>query len=205
MNLKIIYGGAFLAVFLLVTGGLMYTNTMFKNIFAFDFSPVHQTDSGVENKTADNLNRKNQDEFGQQSGNQRKDQIIDSLKNITQSAKADTIVQTVVMDSSLIDSLSRLHKLLSEKTNSIVDKQPDVEIKPVVETHTTKPDTNYTTWVKKTAGLFESMDSKKAAKIIQNYSDNVARDIIYLIKKKKAAEILSELSPDFATRITRAQ
>ncbi len=205
MNLKIIYGGTFLAVFLLVTGGLMYTNNVYKNIFAFDFSSVHQADSLTNNKDQNNSDKKNSAGLNEQPGTESKDQIIDSLKNLTQSGKTDTIIQTVVMDSSLIDSLSRLHKLLSEKTNTIVNKQPDVEIKPVVETHNTKPDSNYAVWVKKTAGLYESMDSKKAAKIIQNYSDNVARDIIYLIKKKKAAEILSELSPDFATRITRAQ
>jgi Mg/Co/Ni transporter MgtE len=69
----------------------------------------------------------------------------------------------------------------------------------------TKPDSSYLIWMKQTAKLYESMDPKKAAKIIQSYSDNIARDIIYSMKQKNAAEILSELNPDTANRITRAK
>ena len=62
----------------------------------------------------------------------------------------------------------------------------------------------YNDWIASTVKLYESMDSKQAAKIITNYSDNVARDIIYAMKKKKAAEILSNLNSEQIVKLTRA-
>jgi flagellar motility protein MotE (MotC chaperone) len=73
----------------------------------------------------------------------------------------------------------------------------------IVSNNSTKEDTLYTKWMKSTAKLYENMEPKKAAKIIASYSDNMARDIIYTMKKKKAAEVLAELNPEFASRITR--
>jgi flagellar motility protein MotE (MotC chaperone) len=49
------------------------------------------------------------------------------------------------------------------------------------------------------------MDPKDAAKVIQKYSDNEARELIYKMKKNKAAAILSNLNPDFVNRITKVQ
>jgi hypothetical protein len=202
LNLKIIYGASFLAVFLIVTGSVMYVNTIFKNIFTFDFTAVNQTEVVEAGVPIDENAQLSMKELKSYFDNELKSQILDSLKLLSPSGKTDTIVRSVLMDSTLIDSLTTLHKLLSAKTNSIKNIQPTVDIKPIVEPVNKKPDSSYTAWVIKTAGLYESMDSKKAAKIIQNYSDNVARDIIYIMKKKKAAEILSELKPDFAMRIT---
>jgi len=72
-----------------------------------------------------------------------------------------------------------------------------------ISTNKEEIDSIYNKWMKSTAKLYENMEPKKAAKIISSYSDNMARDIIYTMKKKKAAEILAELSPEFASRITR--
>ena len=58
-------------------------------------------------------------------------------------------------------------------------------------------------WIKQTAKLYESMDPKKAALIIKNYSESTARDIIYRMKKNKAADVLSELDPVTANRIAQ--
>jgi hypothetical protein len=183
----------------------MYVNTIFKNIFAFDFSAVNQSEVVEPEEIVDENAQLSLKELKNYFNNEFKGQILDSLKTFSPGGRTDTIVQSVLMDSTLIDSLSTLHKLLSAKTNSINNNQPTVDIKPIVEPVNKKPDSSYTAWVLKTAGLYESMDSKKAAKIIQNYSDNVARDIIYIMKKKKAAEILSELRPDFAIRITNSK
>jgi flagellar motility protein MotE (MotC chaperone) len=49
------------------------------------------------------------------------------------------------------------------------------------------------------------MDSKIVAKLILNLSDDTARDLIYSMKKRKAAEVLSNLSPEIAIRLTRAR
>ena len=62
-------------------------------------------------------------------------------------------------------------------------------------------DSSYTAWTQRTAKVYEAMDPQRAAKIISNYSDNVARDLIYSMRQKKAAAILSELNPETANRI----
>ena len=49
------------------------------------------------------------------------------------------------------------------------------------------------------------MEPKRAAKVIANYSDNEARELIYAMKQKKAAEILSLLDPVFVNKITSSQ
>ena len=59
-------------------------------------------------------------------------------------------------------------------------------------------------WAKQTAKLYESMEPRKAAKIISSYSDNESREILFRMNKKKAAKILAELNPETARRITRA-
>jgi flagellar motility protein MotE (MotC chaperone) len=74
----------------------------------------------------------------------------------------------------------------------------------VIPASVLKTDTVYTKWTKSTASMLEAMDPRRAAKIIQNYSDNIAKDILYTMKKKKAAQILAELNPELANRITRA-
>jgi len=61
----------------------------------------------------------------------------------------------------------------------------------------------YTEWISKVTSIYAAMEPKKAAKIIQTYSDNVARDILYNMNKKTAAKVVSELSPETANRIFR--
>jgi flagellar motility protein MotE (MotC chaperone) len=43
----------------------------------------------------------------------------------------------------------------------------------------------------------------QAAKVLSQYSDNEARNVIYKMRNKKAAEILSLLNPDYVNRITK--
>ena len=144
--------------------------------------------------------------------------LNDSLK-----AKADSLRA----DSLKADSLKIAHKndtTLSAKegqggANNSKISFPEVKKEQIAEKPAEKPaakeepkqvsaskakaEAEYNDWVKNTAGLYDLMDSKKAAKIIQKLSDNEARDILYAMKKKKAAEILAELSPEVATRFTR--
>ena len=61
----------------------------------------------------------------------------------------------------------------------------------------------YSEWLKKVTAIYESLEPGKAAKIIQTYSDNVARDILYNMRKKNAAKIVAELSPETTNRIFR--
>jgi flagellar motility protein MotE (MotC chaperone) len=91
----------------------------------------------------------------------------------------------------------------------VVDKNPKNEItatqQPNVTPQTTKipQGKEYTDWITKVTSIYSGMEPKKAAKIIQTYSDNVARDILYNMNKKTAAKVVSELSPETANRIFR--
>ncbi|MCB0753009.1 MAG: hypothetical protein KDC52_16170, partial [Ignavibacteriae bacterium] len=68
-----------------------------------------------------------------------------------------------------------------------------------------KEDEKYAEWLKNTIKLYEAMESTKAAQFIKAMPENEARDLIYSMKKKKAAEVLSYLSAETVNRLTRAQ
>jgi flagellar motility protein MotE (MotC chaperone) len=202
---KLIYGGIFLLAFLITTGAVYYLNNNYKNIFQLDFTPLTglETDSvKTVNVTDVEKQQKIPDQITNDSLKLREVQFSDSTVQDTvkplkalvenETPKVDNLEDNITVDNKQVDN----NPIELEK-NKILD---------ALKIDTPLPsDTNYTNWMKKTAGLFESMDAKKAAKIIERYSDNIARDIIYRMKKKKAAEILAELSPDTASRITRMQ
>ncbi|MDP2362959.1 MAG: hypothetical protein Q8M94_04215 [Ignavibacteria bacterium] len=205
MKQGIIYGGAFLFVFVIVTGLIIYLSSTYENIFQLDFAPksvLHLSDS---TKT-------------------------DSLKVVENNQPLPEPDSTIVQDSVLLSSLSSVEikdsthtnqnynenvknqseKLNPKKESKITDAN---NLKSDITTNqpsNTAPETQkevqgngYAEWVKKVTSIYSSMEPKKAAKIIQTYSDNVARDILYNMKKKTAAKVVSELSPETANRIFR--
>ncbi len=66
-------------------------------------------------------------------------------------------------------------------------------------------DSSYAKWKRQTVQLYDAMEAKQIARVLPSFSDDVARDLVYSMKKKKAAEVLSLLSPDVVHRLTRAQ
>jgi len=185
MKVKIIYTILFLLAFIVTTAGIAYVNSQFNNVFQFDFSPPKTdtpADSLKQMVEGDSLgiaplSGKLTENFQQNSGDEINQKLQDSIS-------------TLMME---------LEKFKKEKMN--LEKQTVQKTKQTKSNK--KKNDHYLNWIKKTANLYASMDSKKAAKIIQNYSDNIARDIIYAMKKKKAAEILAEMNPETATRIMR--
>ena len=121
-------------------------------------------------------------------------QLSDSTKtdslNVTEN-KEPIIEQdsTIAQDSILLSSLGGIETNDSVKNNPVT--QNIVQGK------------EYTEWITKVTSIYAAMEPKKAAKIIQTYSDNVARDILYNMSKKTAAKVVSELSPETANRIFR--
>jgi flagellar motility protein MotE (MotC chaperone) len=197
---KLIYGGAFLLIFILVTVGIIYMNSVYRNIFLLDFSQKQEI---TKVQKQDSLKTANV--LKDSSKILQVDNILPDTTLQTDSAK----ISEVQTKDSVIQPPVALKEEKAVVKNEPVTK-PDVAQnqggEPIIEIKTSFQnfsDTNYVKWAKKTSGLFESMDSKKAAKIIEKYSDNIARDIIYGMKKKKAAEILAELNPDTASRIAR--
>lgn len=205
MKQGIIYGGAFLFVFVIVTGLIIYLNSSYENIFQFNFAPKSLIQLSDSTKT-------------------------DSLKVVEKGEQLHQTDSSLVQDSVLLSSLGGI-----EANDSVhIDKIANGDVKnqlenpnnktgnEKVETKNPKTDvtvnqqqnvtseTNkviqgkeYTDWITKVSSIYSAMEPKKAAKIIQTYSDNVARDILYNMNKKTAAKVVSELSPETANRIFR--
>lgn len=185
MKNTIVYSVIFLFAFGLVTGALFYFNGQFNSMFEFDFSPPMPAQTKLKSGVA----------------------LADSLKS--DSTK-------VMSDSSAVHSDSTANHSLPANAVAAVNSaekstsKSKTEVTPITE-NPMVPKTNmrsvvnrdsiYKSWVAETVKLYEVMDSKKAAKVILGYSDNIARDIILKMKKKKAAEILAELKPEVVTRI----
>lgn len=195
MKEKLIYGVIFLFVFVMVSGGIFYLNNTYKNIFAFDFSP----------KNAPDLNKEKKDNLAKQ------DSVKTDSTKIAQAAVKDSSVTVNDSTNTATSTPVQATQQPKQKETEIVKKAAEPAKSPVVQQvpfrlnvddkTKAKKDSIYADWVKQTVKLYESMDSKKAAKVITGYSDNIARDILLKMKKKKAAEILAELKPQDVTRI----
>jgi len=216
----------FVAAFVVVTIIIIFLNSKFNNIFKFDFSAPHAL---VINKK-DSTGVKNQ-ELSKKSEEEKKASELNipgvSTEEVTKGQNnKDSVANVPAKTNNTVEPVknTQKEKQVAEKKVEKKNTTAPVKTPPVVNnvqknTNSSKPirndnivkntpakvDSSYIKWTKNTAAIYETMDSKKAAKIIQNYSDNIARDIIYAMKKKKAAEILAELSPDVANKITKAK
>lgn len=206
MKSKIIYIVSFVAAFILTTLLIVYLNSNYKNIFQLDFSSVPQK---MKNNTANDTSKVTFGQLKDFMQNELKNELLDSLRTMYAGQNHDTVYAARQVDSVLIDSLRILRlalkqkNLVSAKPAKEIKQKPDQQIEKNIAK--AKPDTSYIRWTKETAKLYESMDPQQAAKIIQSYSDNVARDIIYSMRQKSAAQVLSALNPETANRITLAK
>jgi len=193
MKEKIVYGLIFVFLFAVVSAGMIYFNSIYKNIFAFDFTPRAQEHELAEKNLA-------------KADSPKTDPLItDTLKIDSLKSNVDS---TQVKENVSVAQTNIISNTENKKSNQILKEQKKEEVTvqtpyrvPVNDKIKARKDSIYNEWVKQTVKLYESMDSKKAAKVLVNYSDNIARDILLKMKKKKAAEILAELKPDVVTRI----
>ncbi len=179
----------FIVAFVMVTALIAFMNLQYNNIFDFDFTP---TQHAIEIKTEAQI-----EELKATLRPEVEKQIFDSLKVVGFDSLA--IVNTNNKVDQLEDSIAVLQKNISQLTR----KTTTLEATNEKNTKKSNSQKEYQTWIKTTSKLYESMETQKAAKIILKYSDNIAKDILYSMKKKKAAEILAELNPEIANRITR--
>lgn len=197
MKTKIIYAVIFLLVFFAITGVMIYSSSKFYNIFQFDFRVVEQPEVDVDMQDSTQI----AENFPEQKYLlDLKKELIDSLR-VYRSPQYDT-VRVQLGDSSLVDNVKNL---LTEIQKMNTEKQPVASQQVAKTVVVTNKDSVYQKWVKDSVKLYESMDTKKAAKIIEGFSDNIARDIIFSMKKKKAAEIIAEFRPEVANRIISLQ
>lgn len=190
MKNKIIYSTIFLAAFLIVTLVIYLLNEHYTNIFRFDFSARRAVSkiSSVNPKPVRGSGKASAAGLSLSQSLQNK-----SLPEIV--TKYDTVFIASPLNDKLLDSLKMIRKMVE----NIMNKRSVKKVAAGSSLTNKKKDEE---WLSQTAKLFESMDPKKAAKIIQKYSDNESREILYKIKRKQAAAILSELSPDAAKRYT---
>lgn len=205
MKQGIIYGGTFLFAFVIVTGLLIYLNSSFENIFQFNFAPKSLLQLSDSTRT-DSLNvLPTEEPIAESDSTIAQDSILLSSLGGVESFDSMNIDKTDSINVKKQIEIPNIKKgnekvdLKNTKTDLSID-QPQID-KPVTQNITQGKE--YTEWVQKVTSIYAAMEPKKAAKIIQTYSDNVARDILYNMNKKTAAKVVSELSPETANRIFR--
>ncbi len=206
----------FAAAFILVTGGMIFLNSIYSNIFKFDFSTISSKDTVAVSSTVSQndptteinkqLDKKAEPVEAKDSSkiNLAKDSVVSpplKLNAAPQVVPAMNKVNNVPDTKETASKQNKFKQTVEEQTTSAPKNENEI----LISNNFTKSDvdTIYQKWIKQTAKLYESMDPKKAALIIRNYSETTARDIIYKMKKNKAAEVLSELDPVTANKIAR--
>lgn len=200
----------FLFAFIVVTGAIIYLNGQYNNIFQFDFSPRNQVTG--ELKDSLNTQTKNNPEAKLNPPEEKNDslQVEEAIKDSGEVATKteDNLIKSAdikpdIKQISKKELEAQLEKKPEPEKEKIEPKFASNDITQTQDSKQQKQDSTYQNWLKKVSKLLEQMEPAKASKIIQNYSDNVARDIIYSMNKKSAAKIVSELSPEVAQRIIR--
>jgi len=193
----IAYFLAFLMAFFAVTGLLYFANTKYKNIFKFDFTPTVEPEKAVKKITLKIEDYQKVRNFIREKFYA---EVIDSVKRMYWTSKTDTVFKIVVKDSMLTVDLKEAKKKNEELMKQLAAKEEELK-KIKIQQTSTKKDSTYNLWIKQTVKLYEAMDSKVAAKAILGMPENVARDLIYALKKKKAAEVLSSMPVDKVTKL----
>lgn len=199
MKQGIIYGGAFVFVFVIVTGLLIYLNSSYENIFQFNFSP--KKDFQLKDSTTTEVIKATVNETFNDSSEVKDSVLFSSMGEFEakDSAKGNLITEIKnTAPESVKENKNKSKDQLLGNNQSPVLPNDDAQITKDLEHNN-----EYKDWVQKVTSIYSAMEPKKAAKIIQTYSDNVARDILYNMSKKTAAKVVSEFSPETANRIFR--
>lgn len=176
----IIYALIFLLAFIGTTYLIYDFNNKYVNMFEFDFRET----AAIEAAIADSLAAIEADSLA----------ALDSLHlNEEEAPKTEEIVSDL---ESTKGKLNKVSVELSKKDKEIEQLKSKLEIEHKAE---------HEQWLKATVKLYEEMQASKAAEILSKIPDIEAREIIYSMKKKKAAEVLSQLSTETIKRLTRAK
>lgn len=185
----IIYSVIFIAAFAATTFGIYTLNNNYVDVFKFDF----RDRAKFQKIVADSLAKTSADNS---VITQNDNLIVDSLK----SNKTLTTTKTIDAFKDTIANVKSELKITRQKLS--VRDQKIEELKSQLEE---KENIKYQDWLKNTIKLYEEMESDKAAQLLHSIPEKQARDIIYSMKKKKAAEILSYLEVGTVQRLTKAK
>jgi len=190
----------FVAAFVVTTAALIFLNTQFMNIFKFNFTPVNHA------VVADSTGIKNDSTNVVKSDSAK---ALDSLKAIANDVSnfTDSPVAAPAKEEKKEDSKPEEKKPEPQKTPAETKQQSAPVNTPANSASNQADKVNndiknaeikkmdqaaYNDWKKKTAGIIEAMDATRASQILRMYADNIGKDLLYSMKKKKAAEILSK-------------
>ncbi len=189
MKYIIIYSIIFLAAFAATSFGLYTLNNKYANVFKLDF----RDKATFEKMLADSLAKMKVVSFATSQNDSSATDSLNSNKTVTKAEMLDSLKDTIAIVQS---ELKTAEQKLSMK---------DQEIKELKRQLEEKEDIKYQNWLKSTIKLYEEMESNKAAQLLQSIPEKQARDIIYSMKKKKPAEILSNLKVGTVQRLTKAK
>ncbi len=197
----------FAVAFVAVSALIIMANWEFRNIWAFDFTP-RPVKKVITHKVT--FASKDYWKIQEYMDDTFKPALLDTLHKMYFKKKIDTVYEVIVKDKSLLKTLDKAMKTVLSKDDTIKQKNQQIkkleeEKKALEKKFAVKVDQDYVNWIKSNAKLLSSLDPARASKILQIYSDNVAHDLIFAMKKKQAAEILSYLTPQQVATITRSK
>lgn len=176
----IIYALIFILAFAATTAGIYTLNNKFADIFAFDFREATEVQALVADSLAalDSLHIENSDSI-----------FLAEDKEIL---KTEELKENLTLTKG---KLSKVEEELNKKEKKIEQLSSQLEKEKTVEREE---------WLKSTVKLYEAMETAKAGDLLAKLPENEAREIIYSMKNKKAAEILSGLDTETVKRLTRS-
>jgi flagellar motility protein MotE (MotC chaperone) len=176
----IIYTLIFILAFAATTAGIYTLNNKFADIFDFDFREASVVQALVADSLAalDSLHIENSDSI-----------LLAENKEIL---KTEELKENLTLTKS---KLSKIEEELNKKEKKIEQLSSQLEKEKTVEREE---------WLKLTVKLYEAMETAKAGDLLAKLPENEAREIIYSMKNKKAAEILSGLDTETVKRLTRS-
>lgn len=179
MKNTLLYAFIFIAAFVGTSLGIYTLNNKYANLFQFDFRDAAKV------------------------------AIADSIASAIGSdsvAVADTVNAKTVLKEKVAqykENLSDVKKELTETAQELSQKEKEIEL--LRKQLENKQDVEHDEWFKSTLKLYEAMEVNKARELIKKLPEDDARAIVYSMKKKKAAEILSSLDIETVKRLTRAK
>jgi len=188
----------FVAAFILTTAALIFLNTQFMNIFKFDFRSVHVSRPAVSSDSTSVQDSTLNTKLPPKDSTKALDSLSAIAKNLdpkTDSSKTAENKDNRIEDKTSVDTktVNNPPATVQNNTTAAKPEESTTTKQGFVSGDAAKMDpVAYNKWKKNMAGIMEIMDSKKASQILRTYTDNIARDIFFSMKKKKAAEILSK-------------
>jgi len=174
----LIYAVIFIVAFVGTTMEILRYNEQYVNIFEFDFrdAAVVALEDSLASVIPDSL------------------EISETVASITPFKKEAEEYK---------NNYNQTKAELNKTSHELNQKEKEIELlqNQLKETNTNKNQE----WLKSTIKLYEAMETVKAGQLLKSLPESEARELIYAMKKKKAAEILSGLDTETIKRLTRAK